>query len=342
MRSFSRWAHPFGTAAALLSLWAPRAGAQQAVQGFALDRLYLSAPGAGWFVMDTLDVPSGLGGVMALTTDYARDPLRVRSSDGSQRLAVVSDEALADFGFAASYDRFRLYLNLDMPLTVTGQSGTIGAYQFTSPTTGLLFTPPGVDLGTAPDTLADARIGADARLVGSSSSGFRLGVGAQLLIPSPNENRSEYLTDGTFRAMGRVLFAGDIGVLGYAGQLGVHVRPLDNAPTPGSPQGNELLFGVAAGPRLPLGTGRALVVGPELFGATALRSFLSSSATAVEGLLSGRLEGTADDGPQVRVKLGVGGGLDARFGAPEWRIVAAVELFDHHRDHAGSSQQLLR
>jgi hypothetical protein len=76
----------------------------------------------------------------------------------------------------------------------------------------------------------------------------------------------------------------------------------------------------------------SLVVGAEVFGETALRSFFGSSATGVEGLLTGRLEGTADDGAQVRVKLGAGGGLDARFGAPEWRMVLAVELFDHHSD----------
>jgi hypothetical protein len=118
-------------------------------------------------------------------------------------------------------------------------------------------------------------------------------------------------------------------MFGYAGQLGVHVRPLDDAPTPGSPKGSELLFGVAAGPRLALGKegAMALVVGPEIFGETALRSPFGS-ATGVEGLLSGRIEGTAEDGTQLRVKLGIGAGLDARFGAPEWRAIVGIELFD--------------
>ncbi|MGD0678671.1 MAG: hypothetical protein ABSC94_24955 [Polyangiaceae bacterium] len=317
--------------------WAGHAEAQQQAQGFALDRLYLSAPGGGWFVMDTLDMHGGLGGVISLTTGYARDPLRVRTSDGSERLTAVSDEALTDFGFAATYDRFRGYLNFDMPLTVAGQDGTVGAYQFTAPNSGQAFTPSGVNPSTAPDAFADARIGFDARLLGSSRSPLRLGVGAQLLVPSPNTARSEYLTDGTFRAMGRLLFAGDVGVLSYAGQLGVHVRPLDDAPAPGSPQGSELLFGLAGGPKFAVGKnqGMSLVVGPEVFGETAFRSFFGSSGTGVEGLLSGRLEGTSDDGAQVRVKLGAGAGLDPRFGAPEWRVVVAVELFDHHNDTDG-------
>jgi|HubBroStandDraft_1064217.scaffolds.fasta_scaffold14412_3 OmpA-OmpF porin, OOP family len=322
---------------AVLAFWPERASAQQKAEGFALDRFYQSAPGGGWFVMDTLDMHGGLGGVMSLTTEQAHDPLRVRTTNGSQRLAVVSDEAIADFGFAATYGRWRLYLNLDMPLDVSGNSGTVGAYQFTAPNSSQPFTPSGVNPSTAPDTFSDARVGLDVRLFGSSNSPLRIGASAQLLVPSPNTYQSEYLTDGTFRAMGRVLFAGDIGMYSYAAQLGVHVRPYDATPTPGSPEGSELLFGAAVGRRFSIGDrgAIALVLGPEVYGETAFRSFFGADATGVEGLFTGRVEGTADDGPQIRVKLGVGGGLDARFGAPEWRIAAAIELFDHSTDSDG-------
>src|SRR5580692_5621783 len=86
-----------GWLVAALAVWSPAAGAQQQAQGFALDRLYQSAPGGAWFVMDDLSMRGGLGGAMALSTGYAHDPLRVASSDGTQRLNVVSDEAFADF-----------------------------------------------------------------------------------------------------------------------------------------------------------------------------------------------------------------------------------------------------
>ncbi|HEY8087544.1 MAG TPA: hypothetical protein VIF09_06865, partial [Polyangiaceae bacterium] len=160
---------------------------------------------------------------------------------------------------------------------------------------------------------------------------FRLGLGAQLWIATPNEDPSEYLTDGALRAMGRVLFAGDVGRFSYAGQLGVHVRPVDDAPSPGAPQGSELLFGAAAGARLPVTPGgtTSVVVGPEVFGASAFRSLFGSRATEAEGLLSGRLERTGGGGPHLRLKLGTGAGLDPRFGAPEWRVVFGIEVFDH-------------
>jgi hypothetical protein len=322
-------------AALLLTTSAGGASAQVKAQGFDLDRLYLSAPGGGWLVMDTLDTHGGLGGAAALTVDYAHNPLRLALASGSQSLAVVSDEAVADFGFAATFDRFRLYLNVDAPLDVAGNSGTLGGYHFSQPTTGLPNTPGGVNLSTAPDAFADVRVGLDARVLGAPNAPFRLGVGAQIFVPSPNTNQGEYLTDAGVHAMLRALVAGDIGRFAYAAQLGVHVRPLDESPVPGSPEGSELLFGIAGGPKFLLGDAHALVVGPEVFGETAFKAFFGQDTTGVEGLLSARVEGTADDGAQIRVKLGAGGGLDARFGTPDFRVALGIELFDRSGDRDG-------
>lgn len=313
----------FAVALLAVSTSASRAQAQSQSQGFAVERFYPSAPGAGWFVMDALGMHGGLGGAMALTLGYARNPFRI--SNGSQNLAVVSDQAFADFGFAVTYSRLRLYLNVDMPLVITGESGTIGGYSLAAPS---------VNPGANPDTLSDYRIGFDARIFGRPSGRFRLGAGAQLVVP--NGHRADYDTDGTFRAMGRILFAGDVGRFSYAGQLGVHIRPLDS-PAPGTPRGSELLFGVAAGSRLSVGSRWALLLGPEVYGETAFRSFLGGSTTGIEGLLTGRLEGTGE-GTQLRVKLGAGGGIDPNFGAPELRILVALEMFTHHSAHGNDGK----
>ncbi len=296
-----------------------RAQTQQPAQGFATERLYLSAPGAGWFVMDALDMRGGLGGSFSLTVGYARNALHL--SDGTRSVPIVSHQAVADFGAAITYDRWRLYLNLEMPLAIKGQGGTIGGDSFSGPS---------VDLGSNPDTLTDARIGVDMRILGTPTTGFRLGAGAQLFVP--NGNRSEYETDGTYRAMGRVLFAGDEATVTYAGQLGIHVRPLHDSSAPGTPRGSELLFGAALGAKLPVSPSgsTAIVVGPEVFGATALRAFFGSAATALEGLLSARLEGTGDKGLQLRVKLAGGAGIHQQFGAPDWRMVFSIEAFNHN------------
>jgi hypothetical protein len=303
-----------------MSMCSSLAEAQQQAQGFAVERLYLSAPGGGWFVMDSLDMQGGLGGGVALTTGYAHDSLRVRSNDGSQPLAVVSGAVFADVGLAVTYERFRLYANFTSPLLNTGNSGTAGAYDFTAPN----FTP-----GTQPDTISDPRIGFDARFLGDAESSFRLGAGVQLIFPSGN--RADYDTDGTYRAMGRVLVAGDVENYTYAGQLGVHIRRLDDSPTPESPEGSELIFGIAGGAKIPV-PGKAnwvFITGPEVFGASAFRYFMTSHATALEGLLSGRLESMGSEGQRISAKLGMGVGLNAQFGSPEWRLVLGFEFLNH-------------
>lgn len=317
--SDARRALGFVAVAFAVSGFGSRAEAQQQARGFAVERFYTSAPGGGWFVMDALDMHGGLGGAMSLTTSYSRNPLRLR--DGSQHLAAVSDRAFADFGFAATYERLRLYLDMGVPLVTKGENGTVGAYRFSGPV---------VDLGENPDTLSDVRIGIDARILGNARSPVRLGAGAQLFVPSGH--RSEYDTDDTYRAMGRLLLAGDGALFTYAGQAGVHLRPVDASSTLEGPQGNEFLFGVAGGVKTSVfgGGTTSLIVGPEIYGATAFRSLFGATDSAIEGLATGRIEGTADDGRQLRVKLGAGGGIYSHFGAPEWRLVFAIELFDHH------------
>ena len=314
---------------ACLTASASRASAQVA-QGFALDRFYPSPAGAGWFVMDDLDTHGGLGGALALTTGYARNPLRLE--DGIQQLAVVSSEAFINFGLAATYDRWRVYLDLRMPLYIAGQSGTIGGAVYTAPRTMLTSSPPTfsgrVTLASNPDTLSDPRVGVEGRLFGAAGGRFRLGLSAELI--APNGERDAYDTDGTFRAMIRALTAGDLGRLRYAAQLGVHIRPLDEGSIPGAPQGSELLFGAAAGGEVGAwrGGALALIIGPEIFGASAFRSLFGSTTTALEGMLTGRLEEIAGRGAALRLKLGAGAGINQDFGAPEWRAVLAIEIFN--------------
>jgi len=265
-----------------------------------------------------------LGGAIAMTTGYARKPLRVGGS--SERLTVVSDQLFTDFGFAATYERLRLYLNFDAPILTKGRSGIVGGYQFTAPS---------LALNNSPDSFADARLGTDVRVLGEFASPFRLGVGAQLLFPTGK--RFDYDSDGSYRAMGRFLFAGDVGQFSYAGQLGAHVRPRSEAPIPDTPRGSELLFGAAGGLKFPLNgsSDTVIVAGPEVFGETAFNALFGLRSTGVEGLLSARLEAVGDRGALLRLKLGAGGGLDPHFGAPEWRVVCAVELSDEFTHHDG-------
>jgi hypothetical protein len=250
---------PFAAGLVVLSGASGLADAQQQTQGYAVERFYPSAPGGGWFVMDDLNISGGLGGAVSLTGGYARNPLEVSGPGDGGQLALISGESFVDIGAAITYDRFRLYLNIPVPLTVTGNSGTLGQYQFTAPS---------VSTGTNPDTVSDPRIGFDARLYGKPGSRLRLAASAQLIFPAGS--RADYVSDGRYRAMLRFLAAGDAGRFSYAGQFGLHVRPVEGSLPYGGPNGNELLFGASAGRRLSVSGGWDAVVGPEFYGESAV------------------------------------------------------------------------
>jgi hypothetical protein len=310
----------FAAAVFILALCPGLAEAQQQTQGFAVERLYPSAPGGGWFVMDDVNLSGGWGGAISITSGYSQNPLEVTGPGGTQRLTLVSNEAFVDVGVAVTYDRYRLYVDLPVPLVVAGNSGMVGPYQLTAPA---------LNIAQSPDTVADPRLGFDMRVLGKPGSKFRLGAGAQLIIPSGD--RADYVTDGRYRGMLRVLPAGDVGRFSYAGQFGVQIRPAEGLVLPGSPDGNELLFGASAGRKFSVRNGWALVVGPEFFGETAVRSN-SGGQTGFEGLLTTRLERPGDR-PHVRFKLGVGHAIVQHFGAPEWRVLVGAELVGQRPSH---------
>ena len=272
----------------MLIIWPLCVEADTSPPGFAVERFYPSPAGAGWFVLDELKMQGSLSGAIALSLGYARRPLP----------PAVNEQAFSNFSASVTYNRFRFYLDLTSPLLVSGEGGTLGPSQ-------------------NPDIVSDSRIGLDARIFGRAESPLRLGIGTQLIVPSGDQ--AAYHTDGTYRGMFRALLAGDIARLSYAAQLGFHLRPA-------GPERSEFLFGLGVGRRFDLCTQWALIAGPELYGETALRSMIGHDTTGLEGLIIGRFEGTKS-GPQLRLKAGVGAGLDARFGAPQWRLLIAVELF---------------
>lgn len=278
--------------------------------GFALERLAQAAPGTGGLLTDDLRQAGDLGGAAGFSLGYAYRPLRAQGVD------LVSSEALADLAVTVSYARFRFFASVASPLYLRGQSGAVN---------GVELVPPDVTLENHPDSLADARLGLSARLVGDAASAFRLGADAQLFLPTGA--REDFQSDGTVRGLVRVLVAGNAGAIDWAGALGVHLRSLSDAAVPDGPRGSELQLSASAGVRLAAaGHEGALRLGPELFAVTALGSAFAPEATGLEALLAARFEGRRRDGVRYRLKLGAGFGLVPAFGVPEWRVLGGVEL----------------
>jgi hypothetical protein len=296
--------------AAMLAFgWPPTAFAQQAqdVRGFASERLYLSAPGSTWFAVDDLRWPRELSAAASLTLGYAHRPLDV------QGLAVVRHQTFADFGLAVASDRFQFHAHFPSPVYVAGQSGAAGDLRYTAPS---------ANVERNPDTISDARLGFAARLLGDPEGPLRAGASAELFFPSGS--RADYSSDGSYRGVFRLVFAGDGNRFAWAGHAGVHLRSLDEA-YPGSPRGSEALFALAGGARFPL-LRASFLVGPEVSGATAFRSFFGSDTTELEALLTARFEGPGPHGTRLGLKAGAGAGLHPEFGAPRWRAVIGIEL----------------
>ena len=300
-------------AASLAICLALPAAAQQPVQGFATERLSLAAPGSVWIAADDLSWSDGLSGALSVSAGYAHHPFEV-SSAGSASLPVVAHQTFADFGFALSFDRVRLYTHLSSPLYVAGQSGTVAGFAYAAPVANLEQTP---------DTVSDVPLGLQARLFGGAADALRLGVEGVLIFPSAT--RADYLTDGTYRGSAAGVLAGDAGGFSYAARLGAHLRTLDQSPAPGGPRGSELLFGAAAAGKV-LFAASTLCIGPEVFGASAFRSFLGSQTTSLEALLTTRWETRVGSAGRLALKFAAGGGTGRSFGAPQWRTVASVEL----------------
>ncbi len=270
--------------AALLCMAAPAF----AVDGYLAQRFDPAPAGAGWLTQDSLKLSGGLGGAVAVTTGYTRT-----SAANPGTAPIFSDFARANIGFAATYSRYRLSFDLASPLYVRGSG-------------------PSLDIASHPDTILDVRIGLDARIWGDVNGPFRLGAGAQLFVPSAD--RSDYMSDGTYRGQFRVLAAGDVGQLVYAANVGFHVRPL---------MGHELVYGAAAGWRLPVGEAQAsVVIGAEY---NAAQQVGAVAHAMTDALLTGRLELPKKNGQLLRLKIG--GGLNADIaGGLGWRAVVGVEI----------------
>lgn len=281
--------------------------------GFSTERFSPAPAGARFVALDDL-ATTGIGGALALTTSYARRPWHV--GEGRTRVDLVRDQAFVGVGASLHAGPLRVSLDLASAVLVHGHAGEAGGARW-----------PGVSVDPAshPDSFADVRLRVDARLLGDARGPFRLGLGAQLWLPAGD--RQDFLTDGGYRGVLSVAFAGDAGPFGWAGHGGLHLRPLREPAIEGGPTGSEWVFAVGGGARLPLVAGTMLGLGPELLGATSLRDAFGK-ATALEILFGGRLEATRPGGAVVRVKLAAGTGLTRAFGAPDARFVLAVEVAD--------------
>jgi len=276
-------------------------------QGFASNRFEPSERGSDWFVSDSLDfrgAPNIAGGAVF---DWAYAPLVLRGTDGSSDSAsrrAITDQIFVHAGAAAMMgDRFRFAIDLPVALYQEGEDSSSVALSARAPH--------GARVG-------DLRISSDVRFAGHYGSVFTSAVGVQLYLPTGS--RASFTSDGTVRVTPHLLVAGDGEGLAYGAKLGFAFRPLDGA-FEGRQLSDEVVFSMAAGARV----NDVFVLGPELYGSTAVsggNSPFGARGTPLELLLGAHLTVLQN----WNVSSGIGPGLSRGDGSPTMRVTFAIEF----------------
>jgi OOP family OmpA-OmpF porin len=278
-----------------------RGASASAADGFDLQRFHPSERGSSWFVLESLDLRGHGRPAFGAVFDYQREPLVLRSGDGSVRAALVDHVLTAHLGGGVTlFDRVRLAANLPVVLSTDGTTGTLRGTAYAPPQDGT--------------TLGDAHVGVDARLFGRHDGPLTMALGARLFLPTGSP--SSYTGDGSVRFAPHVLAAGNVSLFTYAARAGVMVR---NPDAQSFTVGTELLYAASAGVRVVDGR---LTVGPELFGSTDLSSDPGKTRTSpLEALVGAHYALPMG----VRFGAGVGAGIVSGYGSPQVRGLASVE-----------------
>lgn len=288
-------------ATACVALSSSRADAAE--RGFAVDRFEPSERGSSWFALESLDLRGHLRPAGGVVASYQYRPLVLRSGD-EVRAAIVNHVLTAHLGGAVNlWDRVRVALNVPLVLYTEGEQGTIRTAVFDPPRDA--------------QQLGDVRLGVDVRVLGEHDAPLTIALGTRVWLPTGSP--ASYTGDGVLRAGPRVLAAGVVGPIAYAGRIGVIFRDPEANAFAGSPLGHELVFAAAAGYRLLDGK---VLVGPELFGSTNIADATFKTRTSPLEAIAG----AHYDAPGgVRAGAGIGTGLVSGYGAPELRLVGNVE-----------------
>jgi OOP family OmpA-OmpF porin len=283
-------------------LFVDRPAAAQSRTGFAVSRFEPSERGAGWFVVDALDLRGNARPALGVTLDYAFKPLAVYDSDGNERLALVRHQLFVHAGGSLVIaERLRLALNLPIAAYQDGDS-TFASQQALK--------------GASTSALGDVRLAADVRIAGRHGDALTLALGVRGWLPTGV--RSQFTGDGSARIGPQVLASGELGVFAWATRLAIAYRSRDDEYA-GTPLGSELSGAAGAGVR----AGR-FFFGPEVFASTAIAgqgAFLSAHRTPADAILGVRCELT----PSLRIAAAGGSGLTRGFGSPAFRALASVE-----------------
>jgi outer membrane protein OmpA-like peptidoglycan-associated protein len=241
-------------------------------QTFAVDRFEPSERGSEWLANESLDLRGRLRPSFGYVMSYARN----------EAPPAVRDMLLLHIGGSLVFEgRWRVAVDLPLQPYAGGDAVARGG------------------------GVGDLRLGGDVRLFGEHGRAITGALGVQAWLPTGA--RSQWTSDGVFRARPRMMLAGDVGRFVWASQLGLLLRR----------ESSEATASLAAGIRAT----EALMLGPELSASTTLDGAFGVRRTPVEAVFGVHwlVQNTA------RIAAGFGPGIGDGIGAPAWRATLAVE-----------------
>ncbi|AKU96501.1 Outer membrane lipoprotein omp16 precursor [Labilithrix luteola] len=279
----------------------PFSASAQEQPGYAANQFNPSERGSRWFVLDSLDFRGHGRLALGLVNDYSYRSLVDYKSDGRVNAAIVENQNIVHLGASVTLaDRVRLGLSVPLQLYADGDAVTVNG----------VVHQPGQDVAAG-----DVRVSTDVRLFGRPTDAATMAAGVQLFMPAGSPQA--YTGDGKPRVLPQLMFAGRASVFAYAARVGFMYRVRDEPFIDGQ-IGNQFVYAASAGVMVD----DKLLVGPELFGATAAndRAF-EARTTPLEILLGAHY----DVGANLRIGAGFGPHLTRGYGAPVVRGLLSLE-----------------
>jgi|HubBroStandDraft_6_1064221.scaffolds.fasta_scaffold78239_2 hypothetical protein len=276
----------------------------------ALDRFSPGEAGSEWFALDVLHLRGRGRWDASVVAEDAYHPLVLRSTTGGSDQAVVSDQLVTHLqGSVVLADRLRLALSLPLVLVESGEPVVVGGMAYPQPEAGV----------------GDPRLGADIRLFGNEAGPVVGAAGLQADIPIHLGDRrygreNDLRLAPHFAVAGRLADVGPLGVLVYAGRIGL-LAHLPRDLSSELPRGTDLELAGALGLRL---WRDQLLIGPEIYGATMLDGAgpFAKSSSPLEVLLGGHYHNVNGFGAGI----GLGAGLVQATGTPPLRFLLALNF----------------
>jgi len=292
MRSYRMKACLRGASA--LSLLALTSAAH--AQSLALNRLDPAPAGDRMFGVPSPYAAGHLTPHLMLLTDYAHNPLKLRSvPDDTDQGAIVSNQLFLHLNAGlALWDRLNLDISVPLAVLQNGDDPTAGGATFSSPNSA---------------QFGDLRFGLRARLLGEYRDPFQLAVGGYVWVPTGAKD--SFVSSGHVRGLPQLILGGRI-----------HDRVVWSAAAGPQFQGESTFANVDQGTMFKWGAGlgfllldnRHLQIGPEAYGSATLRD-VQKHTTNAEILLDVRYR-IVDD---VEIAAGAGPGLTSGIGTPDFR-----------------------